>query len=97
MSADRRSVIRRLAVVPAKVPATLRKRRRGQAAAGDQSAEFEALLISEYPVPTGLDLAGSGTGFSHRVGGRCGRLGGNLLEHVPEPIRPRIRDRDRQR
>ena len=34
--------------------------------------------------------------FTHRVNGPVRRLGGNLLEQVPEPIRPRIRDRDRQ-
>ena len=47
-------------------------------------------------MPTGLSWAGFRDWFHYWVGGPLRRFGGNLLEYVPEPIRPRIRDRDRQ-
>lgn len=75
-----------------KVPATLRKRREVQRRRVISASEFSAMLISEYPM-TSTPVR---DWFTHRVNGPVRRLGGNLLEHVPEPIRPRIRDRDGQ-
>jgi GT2 family glycosyltransferase len=74
------------------VPATLRKRREVQRRRVISVREFNAMLISDYPMSTTPVL----DWFNHRVNGPLRRFGGNLLEHVPEPIRPRIRDRDRQ-
>jgi hypothetical protein len=58
--------------------------------------EFESMLIAEYPVPTGLTPRELREWFWHRVIGRLLRFGGDLLEHVPAAIRPRIRGRDRR-
>jgi GT2 family glycosyltransferase len=65
------------------VPATLRK-------------DFKALLITEYPVPTGLTLRELREWFRHRIWGPVLQAAGDLLEHVPEPLRPRVRRRDRR-
>jgi GT2 family glycosyltransferase len=78
------------------VPATLRKRREVMRGRTIPTREFEAMLIDEYPVPTGLTPRELRGWFWHRVIGRLLRLGGDLLEHVPERIRPRIRGRDRR-
>lgn len=94
---DRRSVIRAWWSFLLQVPSTLRKRRRIMSRRAISSREFEALLIPDYPVPTRLNWAGILGWFHYWLGGPLRRFGGNLLEHVPEPIRPRIRDRDRQR
>jgi hypothetical protein len=75
------------------VPATLPKRREIQRQRMISTAEFSALLLSEYPLATRTPVR---DWFKHRVNGPVRRFGGNLLEYVPEPIRPRIRDRDRQ-
>jgi GT2 family glycosyltransferase len=74
------------------VPATLRKRREVQRRRAIGTREFRAMLLSEYPMTT-TPLR---TWFRHLVRGPVRRLGGRLLEFVPEPIRPRIRDRDRK-
>jgi hypothetical protein len=80
-----------------RVPSTLRKRRRVTRMRAISGREFQALLLTDYPVPTRLSLRWVLAWFRHRVLGPAKRLGGNLLEYVPEPIRPRIRDRDRER
>jgi GT2 family glycosyltransferase len=94
---DRGSVIRAWWSFLLQVPSTLKKRRRIMSRRAISSREFEALLIPDYPVPTGLNWTGIRGWFHYWVGGPLRRFGGNLLEYVPEPIRPRIRDRDRQR
>ena len=78
------------------VPSTLRKRRRVMRRRTVSTRTFRSLLISDYPVPTGLTPRELRAWFRRRVLGRLLRLGGDLLEYVPEPIRPRIRDRDRK-
>ncbi len=79
------------------VPATLRKRRRVMRMRAISSRDFKALLLTDYPVPTELTPPQLAEWFRHRVVGPAKRLGGVLLEHVPEPVRLRIRDRDRQK
>ena len=93
---DRGSVIRAWGSFLHQVPSTLRKRRRIMSRRAISSSDFEALLIPDYPVPTGLSWDGFRGWFHYWVGGPLRRFGGNLLEYVPEPIRPRIRDRDKQ-
>jgi len=78
------------------LPATLRKRRRVMRRRAIPNRQFNDLLISDYPVPTGLTPRELWAWFRRRVLGRFLRFGGDLLEHVPERIRPRIRDRDRR-
>lgn len=78
------------------VPATLRKRRRVMATRGIRSRDFRAMLLTSYPVSTGLTPRQVSEWFRHRILGRAKRLGGNLLDFIPEPVRPRIRDRDRK-
>jgi GT2 family glycosyltransferase len=94
---DRSSVVRAWRSFLGQVPSTLRKRRRVMRRRVIPSAEFKALLITDYPVPTGLTWPEIRTWFRNRIFGPLLRLGGDLLEHVPEPIRPRIRARDRER
>jgi GT2 family glycosyltransferase len=78
------------------LPSTLRKRRRLMRRRAISSRDFKELLITDYPVPTGLTWPEIRSWFTHRVAGPLRRLGGNLLEYAPDRIRPRIRDRDRQ-
>jgi GT2 family glycosyltransferase len=96
-AADRSSVVRAWRSFLSQAPSTLRKRRRVMRRRVISSADFKALLITDYPVPTGLTWPEIRTWFRHRISGPLLRLGGDLLEYVPEPIRPRIRGRDRQR
>ena len=77
------------------VPSTLRKRRRVMRSRAISEAEFKSLLLTDYPVPTRLAPQAMSTWLEHRVLGPVKRFAGDLLEHVPGPIRPRIRDRDR--
>jgi GT2 family glycosyltransferase len=77
-------------------PSTLRKRRAVMRRRAITSEDFRALLKTEYPVPTGLTARELAEWFRHRISGPLLRAGGDLLEHVPEPIRPRIRRRDRR-
>jgi GT2 family glycosyltransferase len=81
----------------ASVPSTLRKRRRVLRGRAIASRDFKALLLTEYPVATRLDPHRPIEWLRHRVLGPVKRFAGDLLEHVPEPIRPRIRDRDKQK
>ncbi|HEY6655109.1 MAG TPA: glycosyltransferase family 2 protein [Solirubrobacterales bacterium] len=92
---DRGSVIRAWASFLLRVPSTLRKRREIMQVRAIRSRDFKAMLLTAYPVPTGLAPRQLSEWFRHRVG-RLLRFGGDLLEYVPEPIRPRIRGRDRQ-
>jgi GT2 family glycosyltransferase len=91
--AARSSVTRAWRSFLRKSPATLRKRREIQRRRVISAREFNAMLLSEYPVPT----VPFRTWFEHRIQGPVRRFAGNLLDYVPEPIRPRIRDRDRRR
>jgi GT2 family glycosyltransferase len=93
---DRRSVLRAWGSFVRHLPATLRKRRRIMSRRAISSGAFAALLISEYPVPTGLTPSEIRAWIRSRLLGRILRFGGDMLEHVPEAIRPRIRDRDRR-
>jgi GT2 family glycosyltransferase len=93
---DRRRVFRAWGSFLRNVPSTLRKRRDVMRRRTIPTREFEALLIAEYPVPTGLTPRELREWFWHRVIGRLLRFGGDLLEHVPAAIRPRIRGRDRR-
>jgi hypothetical protein len=77
------------------VPSTLRKRRRVMRNRAISGGDFKALLLTEYPVPTRLDPSRRMAWIRHWVMGPAKRMGGHLLNYVPEPIRPRIRDRDR--
>jgi GT2 family glycosyltransferase len=90
------SVVKAWGAFLKEAPSTLRKRRAIMRRRTTSAREFKAMLISEYPVPTGLTFRRIRGWLKHRVLGPLRRLAGNLLEHVPEPIRPRIRDRDRQ-
>jgi GT2 family glycosyltransferase len=91
-----RAVLRGWRAFLADVPSTLRKRRAIMRRRAISTAEFDALLIREYPVPTGLTPAELLSWLRHRVIGRLLRFAGDLLEYVPEPVRPRIRGRDRR-
>jgi GT2 family glycosyltransferase len=78
------------------IPSTLRKRRAIMRRRQISAREFRSMLISEYPVPTGPSWGEIRSWFRHRIAGPVRRFAGKLLEHVPEAVRPRIRDRDRQ-
>jgi GT2 family glycosyltransferase len=93
---DRRSVIRAWRSFLSNAPSTLRKRRAVMRRRAIAPREFESLLIAEYPVPTGLTPRELRQWLWHRVIGRMLRFGGDMLEHVPAAIRPRIRGRDRR-
>lgn len=93
---DRRSVVRAWRSFLRALPSTLRKRREVMRLRATPGRTFRELLITDYPVPTGLSPPELRAWFRHRVVGRILRLGGDLLEYVPERIRPRIRGRDRQ-
>jgi GT2 family glycosyltransferase len=93
---DRPTVIQAWRSFLRSVPTTLRKRRAAMRRRVISSRDFKALLITEYPVATGLTWPEIRSWFAHRIAGPLRRLTGNLLEYVPERIRPRIRDRDRQ-
>jgi hypothetical protein len=79
------------------VPSTLRKRRRLMRDRVIGSSDFKALLLTDYPVATRLHPRRPLNWVRHRVLGPVRRFGGDLLDHVPESVRPRIRDRDRQK
>ncbi len=93
---DRRSVFRAWGSFLQNAPSTLRKRREVMRRRTIATREFEALLIAEYPVPVGFTPRELRKWFQKRVSGRLLRFGGDLLEHVPASIRPRIRGRDRR-
>jgi GT2 family glycosyltransferase len=78
------------------VPSTLRKRRRVMRGRVASNEDFKALLVTDYPVATRLAPRRAAEWFRHGVIGPAKRIGGVLLEHLPESIRPRIRDRDRR-
>ena len=78
------------------VPSTLRKRRRVMRRRAISSGDFEAVLLTDYPVPTKLSREWLAGWLRRRITGPVKRFGGDLLEHVPEPVRPRIRDRDKR-
>jgi GT2 family glycosyltransferase len=94
---DRAGVFRAWRSFLGAVPATLRKRRQVMRMRAITGRDFRALLLTDYPVATGLSPRELVEGFRHRVLGPANRLGGRLLEFLPESIRPRIRDRDRQK
>ena len=77
------------------VPSTLRKRREIMRIRAIRGRDFRKMLLSGYPVQTGLTPRQLGRWFRRRVSDRLLRFGGDLLEYVPEQIRPRIRHRDR--
>jgi hypothetical protein len=76
-------------------PATLRKRRAVMRRRAIGTREFGAMLLFDYPVPTRLDPRRFLPWLRHRIVGPLLRLGGDLLEHLPESVRPRVRRRDR--
>jgi GT2 family glycosyltransferase len=90
-----RTLFRSWASFVAALPATLRKRRRLMRSRVMSTREFRAFVIDEYPVPTRLRWGWISQQAMDRVIGPILRFGGDLLEHVPERIRPRIRGRDR--
>jgi GT2 family glycosyltransferase len=94
---DRSGVVRAWGSFLRHLPSTLRKRRRIMRRRAIPSRTFRELLITDYPVPTGFTWPEIRAWFRNGVAGRILRFGGNLLEYVPEAIRPRIRDRDRPR
>jgi GT2 family glycosyltransferase len=91
-----RSVVRAWGAFLLRAPSTLRKRRAIMRKRAISTPDFRALLISEYPVPTGLTGPEIRGWAWRRIAGPLRRLGGRLLDYVPESVRPRIRDRDRQ-
>ena len=91
-----RSVVRAWGGFLKRVPSTLRKRRAIMRRRAISGREFKAMLVTDYPVPTGLTGPEIRSWFRHRVVGPLRRFAGMLLEYLPEAIRPRIRDRDRQ-
>ena len=92
---DGSGVVRAWRSFLASLPSTLRKRRRVMRRRAISSSSFRELLITDYPVPTGLTPRELRAWFVRRAEPVL-RLGGDLLEHLPEPLRPRIRRRDRQ-
>jgi|SRR5215207_3371351 len=78
------------------IPSTVRKRRRLMRRRAIRSRDFKSLLLTGYPVETRLDPRKPVEWFRHQVLGPLMRFGGDLLEYVPERVRPRIRDRDRR-
>jgi len=94
---DRPGVLRAWGSFLRGIPSTLRKRRRVMRSRTIPTRDLQEMLISEYPVPTGLTWPEIRAWFRNRIAGRVLRLGGDLLEYVPESIRPRIRGRDRQK
>jgi GT2 family glycosyltransferase len=91
------SVARAWAAFLMEIPSTLRKRRAVMRRRAVSAREFKAMLISEYPVSTGLTFPRTRAWLKHRIIAPVRRFAGKLLEFVPEPVRPRIRDRDRPR
>jgi GT2 family glycosyltransferase len=89
----RRSVVRAWGAFLLRVPSTLRKRRAIMRKRVIGSQEFKAMLISQYPVPTGLSRSEINEWVWHRVINPVRRFVGRLLGYVPEPVRRRIRDR----
>jgi GT2 family glycosyltransferase len=79
------------------VPSTLRKRREIMRIRAIRGRDLKEMLLTEYPVRTGLTPRQLSRWFRRRVVDRLLRFGGDMLEFVPEPIRPRIRGRDRMR
>lgn len=79
------------------LPSTLRKRRRVMRRRAISSAELEAMLLTDYPLPTRLSREWLVGWLRRRIIDPVKRFGGNLLEHVPAPVRPRIRDRDKRK
>jgi GT2 family glycosyltransferase len=87
------SVVRAWAAFVLRVPSTLRKRRAIMRKRVINTPEFRAMLISEYPVPTGLRLSEINEWLWHRVINPIRRFVGRLLGYIPEPVRRRLRDR----
>jgi GT2 family glycosyltransferase len=79
------------------VPSTLPKRRRLMRMRKIGSGDFKALLLTDYPVRTRFNRQAVAHWLRHQVFGPVKRLAGDLLDYVPEPVRPRIRDRDRRK
>jgi GT2 family glycosyltransferase len=95
----RRSILRAWGDFLKRAPSTLRKRRAVMRTRAISTQELRAMLVPDYPVPTGLAFKETRAWIKVRYlrfVGRLRRFGGDLLEYVPEPIRPRIRDRDRR-
>jgi GT2 family glycosyltransferase len=92
---DRSGVWRAWGSFLSRVPSTLRKRRQVMLRCAIPSRSFKELLITDYPVRTGLTPRQLARWFRRGVIDRLLHFGGDLLEYVPEPIRPRIRGRDR--
>jgi GT2 family glycosyltransferase len=90
-----RTLLRSWASFLKALPATLRKRRRLMRNRVISTREFSAFLLDEYPVPTRLSWPAIRQRLMDRLIGPLLRFAGDLLEHVPERIRPRIRGRDR--
>jgi GT2 family glycosyltransferase len=78
-----------------RLPATLRKRRRMMRNRVMSTAEFSSYVRFEYPVHTRLRWTWIRQRAMDRLIGPVLRFAGDLLEHVPERVRPRIRGRDR--
>jgi GT2 family glycosyltransferase len=91
-----RSVVRGWGGFLMRIPSTLRKRRAIMRRRAISGREFKSMLITEYPVPTGLSFPRTRAWWRHRLLGPMKRFAGGLLDYIPEPIRPRIRDRDRK-
>jgi GT2 family glycosyltransferase len=94
-----RSVVKAWGAFLLRIPSTLRKRRAVMHRRKIGAREFKAMLVTEYPVPTWVGFRRVSHWVRERISrifGRARRLAGDLLEHLPESIRPRIRDRDRK-
>jgi GT2 family glycosyltransferase len=92
----RRSVVRAWGAFLKLVPSTLRKRRAIMRKRVISTPEFRAMLISDYPVPTGLTWTEIRLWVWHRVIVPVRLKVGSLLKRIPEPVRSRLRGRDSQ-
>jgi hypothetical protein len=90
-----RTLFRSLGAFLKALPSTLRKRRRVMRNRVVSTREFSSNLIDEYPVHTRLRWSWVRQRAMDRAIGPILRFGGDLLEHLPQRIRPRIRGRDR--
>jgi GT2 family glycosyltransferase len=75
------------------LPKSLVKRRRVMSGRKISTAEFRSYLLSDYPFPTRFRRLAEVLRLN--LIDRPLRFGGDLLGYLPEPIRPRIRLRDR--
>jgi GT2 family glycosyltransferase len=80
---DRATVLRAWRSFLRHVPSTLRKRRRVMQRRSVSTRSFSSLLISDYPVPTGLTPRELKEWFMYRIAGPLWRLASTLTKRQP--------------